>query len=171
MILPAMRSFYSLARRVCVCVCAAGRQSSVVQFIASAAAGDTSCKGAVLSDTSHPALITVTHCYSRWLSGTASIQHIHTRHLRFLTPHWRQSLDETKIPLCVCENDGCHTQITLPLTLSDALPALIHTEIQTQEAPSLLMARCRQNMTLTRKNENNAKRNLDMSFVQVDNMS
>lgn len=119
MSLPAMRSFSWLIRSVCSCsvdsVCSCRRRR---------------CKGAVLSDTSHPALITLTHCYSRWLSGTASVQH---SHMPAPISHSTggDSREMRQRYLYVCVKDGCHTQITLPLPPSEPHLLLSSTQIQT----------------------------------------
>lgn len=112
-----IRSVCSAARHALFsCVCSCRRRS---------------CKGAVLSDTSHPVLITLTHCYSRWLSGTASVQHSHTRQLRLLTPPVETVVRwDKKIRVCVCERWTPHPDYITSTSVCTS-PALIHTEIQT----------------------------------------
>ncbi len=158
MILPAMRSLAGWSE---VCVRPPVMRCSVDSVCS---CRRRSCKGAVLSDTSHPALITLTHCYSRWLSGTASVQHSHTCQLRLLTPpvetvvRWDK---DTSMCVCVCVKDGRHTQITLPLPPS--VPHLLLSTLRSKQVfrDTSVTAMRRQNMTLTRENENNATRNSD----------
>ncbi len=124
-----------------------------------------SCKGAVLSDTSHPALITLTHCYSRWLSGTASVQHSHMpAPISHSTGGDSREMRQRYLYVCVCvcvwkmdAAPGLH-YLCLYLNLTSYPP---HGSEQAFRDTSVLTAMCRQNTTLKRKYENNATRNSD----------